>query len=144
MAIELMTPEEIHAFGVNVALEQLPQKGHTVVKAQHRIHTDPQIITRGQQGHLCFVLVRTGVYPTVGELDPKTQFRHFEHAMGLGALPAFIGIGIANADGTDTAGKSLPLRGAQFRVHFGGLLLIAGPGAYSGLSSSSVPTSLPH
>lgn len=123
MSVQFMTPQEIHAFGVTVAVEQVSAKGHVIVEVHHEFGGNPQIVTRYRK-RLNFIVVRTGVYPGVGQLPPHEHAVLCAFARQHKGLPAFVSMGIANADATDEAGKGLPIRGAQYRVHCGGLLLV--------------------
>ena len=59
---ELMTPADIHAFGIEIVFKQLEQDGWVVNSADVAadIATEPQIVA-SKDGELAFFVVRTGM-----------------------------------------------------------------------------------
>jgi len=119
-----MTREEIHDFGVQIVCEEMLKEGYEILGANPSLATTPQIVAR-KNGRLCFVVVRTDVYPKKGMLaDDRELFYNLEHAERNDAVCYFAGIGICNAaaaDAGDEAAMGVPVRDAGFYVDFDGL-----------------------
>ena len=93
----VMTREEIHDFGVQIVCEEMLKEGYEILGANPSLATTPQIVAR-KNGRLCFVVVRTDVYPRKGTLaDDRELFYNLEHAERNDAVCYFAGIGICNA-----------------------------------------------
>ena len=119
-----MTREEIHDFGVQIVYEEMVKQGYEILGANPSPAVTPQIVAR-KNGKLCFVVVRTDVYPNKGRLaDDREFFYNLEHAERNNAVCYFAGIGICNAAATDAgdeAAMGVPVRDAGFYVDFDGL-----------------------
>jgi hypothetical protein len=48
-----------------------------------------------------------------------------EHADKHGAIPYFVSVGIANADGTTEAEMAIPIKGSGFHAAYEGMIIIA-------------------
>ena len=120
----VMTREEMHDFGVQIVCEAMLQDGYEILGANPLLAATPQIVAR-KNGRLCFVVVRTDVYPRKGRLaDDRELFYNLEHAERNQAECYFAGIGICNAaaaDAGDEAAMGVPVRDAGFYVDFDGL-----------------------
>jgi len=119
-----MTSREIHEFGIQVVCEEMARDGFEIMGANPDPAMTPQIVAR-KNGRLCFVLVRTDVYPNKGKLAGDREFfQNLEHAERNGALCYFAGVGICRAGVVDSGGKegkSADARDAGFFVDFNGL-----------------------
>ncbi|HPG72099.1 MAG TPA: hypothetical protein PLT21_08690, partial [Syntrophales bacterium] len=92
-----MTREEIHDFGVQIVYEEMMKAGYEILGADPSPAVTPQIVAR-KDGQLCFVIVRTDVYPNRGKLADDREFLYnLEHAERNNALCYFAGVGICNA-----------------------------------------------
>jgi hypothetical protein len=87
----------------------------------------PQIVAR-KNGRLCFVVVRTDVYPNKGRLsDDREVFYNLEHAERNDALCYFASVGICNsaaAEAGDEKAMGVPVREGGFYVDFDGLKVL--------------------
>ena len=124
-AKEMMTPEDIHAFGVEIVFKQLEKDGWTVESADALadLRTEPQIVAN-KDGNTGFFIVRTAMYPGRGRFDEgqgafETLVRH---ARSHGADCYFAAVGIANSTGKSEEEMSIPLKGVAYHVEFDGLV----------------------
>ncbi len=122
---ELMTPADIHAFGVEILYKQLEQDGWVIDSADvlADLRTEPQLVAK-KEGELAFFIVRTDVYPKRGRFEEGTKA--FEtlvrHAKAHGASCYFASIGIANSEGETEEAMSVPVKGVGYNVQFDGLI----------------------
>lgn len=119
-----MTREEIHDFGVRIVYEEMVKDGFEILGADPSPAVTPQIVAK-KNGRLCFVVVRTDVYPNKGRIaDEREMFYNLEHAERNDAVCYFAGVGICNAAATDAgdeAAMGVPVREGGFYVDFDGL-----------------------
>ncbi|AKC82254.1 hypothetical protein IMCC26134_04770 [Verrucomicrobia bacterium IMCC26134] len=120
---QIMSREEIHAFGIEVVAKQLIKEGIVVEGINTQIGLDPQIRAR-KSGVLSFIVVRTACYPDKGMLDPDVHFQMIEYADKHQAIPYFASVGIGNATGKSDKEMSIPIKGAGFYIAYNGLLII--------------------
>src|SRR5512141_3095446 len=108
---ELMTPADIHAFGIEIVFKQLQKDGWTVESADALadMRTEPQI-TAHKDGNLGFFVVRTAMYPSRGRFDEgQDAFETLvRHAKAHGADCFFAAVGIANSTGKTEEEMSIP------------------------------------
>ena len=126
MSSELMTTNEIHAFGLQVLIKTFQEKGFAIEYAQPQKIEIPHIIAK-QNDELFFTLSSTDVYPNKGTITQKDKESLIEHAMKFSAKPACAYLGIANADGVVSKDKELcskAYKNAQFYTDFAGLEMI--------------------
>ena len=122
---ELMTPADIHAFGVEILYKQLEKDGWVIDSADvlADLKTEPQLVAKNE-GELAFFVVRTDVHPKRGRFDEGMEA--FEtlvrHAKAHGASCYFASIGIANAEGKTEEEMSVPVKGVGYNVQFDGLI----------------------
>jgi len=121
---EMMTREEIQDFGVRIVCEEMARDGYEILGANPSLAMTPQIVAR-KNGQLCFVVVRTDVYPNKGKLaDDRELFYNLEHAERNNAVCYFASIGICNsaaAEAGDEKAMGVPVREGGFYVDFDGL-----------------------
>jgi hypothetical protein len=124
---ERMTREEIQDFGVQIVYEEMARDGYEILGANPSLAMTPQIVAR-KNGRLCFVVVRTDVYPNRGELaGDKELFYNLEHAERNNAICYFAGVGICNstaAEAGDEKAMGIPVKGDGFYVDFDGLKVL--------------------
>lgn len=122
---ELMTAEDIHAFGIEIVCKQLAKDGWSVESAniEGDVRTEPQIIAN-KDGELAFFIVRTGLYPGRGRFEEGQEaFDGFvRHAASHGASCYFASVGIANSEGTNDEEMAIPVKGVAYNVEFNGLI----------------------
>ncbi len=122
---ELMTPADIHAFGVEILYKQLEQDGWVIDSADvlADIRTEPQIVAK-KEGELAFFIVRTDVHPKRGRFEEgKDAFETLvRHAKAHGASCYFASIGIANSEGETEEAMSVPVKGVGYNIQFDGLI----------------------
>lgn len=122
---ELMTPADIHAFGVEILYKQLEKDGWVIDSADvlADLKTEPQLVAK-KEGELAFFVVRTDVHPKRGRFEEGMEA--FEtlvrHAKAHGASCYFASVGIANAEGTTDEEMSVPVKGVGYNVQFDGLI----------------------
>jgi hypothetical protein len=121
---ELMTEEDVHAFGVEIVYKQLLEAGWAVesadVLADRSSH--PQIIA-SKDGETGFFIVRTAMYPGRGRIEGEEVFITLvEHASSHGASCYFASVGIANSEGKSEEDMAIPVKGVAYHVAFDGLL----------------------
>ena len=121
---EMMTWEEIQDFGVQIVYEEMARDGYEILGANPSLAMTPQIVAR-KNGRLCFVVIRTDVYPNKGRLaDDRELFYNLEHAERNNALCYFASVGICNAaaaEAGDEKAMGVPCRDGGFYVDFDGL-----------------------
>jgi hypothetical protein len=124
---ELMTREEIQDFGVQIVYEEMAKDGYEILGANPSLAMTPQIVAR-KDGRLCFVVVRTDVYPNKGKLaGDKELFYNLEHAERNDALCYFASVGICNsvaAEKGDEKAMGIPVKNGGFYVDFDGLKIM--------------------
>ncbi|MBK9162591.1 MAG: hypothetical protein IPM21_01500 [Acidobacteria bacterium] len=122
---ELMTPADIHAFGVEILYKQLETDGWVIDSADvlADIRTEPQIVAK-KEGELAFFVVRTDVHPKRGRFEEgKEAFETLVlHAKAHGASCYFASIGIANSEGETEEAMSVPVKGVGYNIQFDGLI----------------------
>lgn len=137
-----MTREEIHDFGVQVVYEEMMKAGYEILGADPSPAVTPQIVAR-KDGRLCFVVVRTDVYPNRGKLaDDRELLYNLEHAERNNALCYFAGVGICNAAATDAGDETamgVPVREGGFYVDFDGLKVMTTLGRVGAANGNGQP-----
>ena len=122
---ELMTKEDIHAFGVEIVYKQLEKDGWRMQSADVKadLRTQPQIIA-DKDGELAFFVVRTDIHPGRGRFEEGQEaFNHLvRHAKSHGASCYFASVGIANSEGETDEEMSTPVKGVAYHVQFDGLI----------------------
>ena len=124
---EQLTREEIQDFGVQIVYEEMVRDGYEILGANPSLAMTPQIVAR-KNGRLCFIVVRTDVYPNKGRLsDDREVFYNLEHAERNDALCYFASVGICNsaaAEAGDEKAMGIPVREGGFYVDFDGLKVL--------------------
>lgn len=119
----LMSPEEIHEFGIEVVFKQLQTEDYEVLSVNTELKNNPQIIAT-KNGSKAFVAIRTACYPNKGVLEESTHFNMIDLADKHDAIPYFASVGICNSNGKNEEEMSLPIKGAGFFVSYEGMLII--------------------
>lgn len=123
--LQLMTPQDIHAFGVEIVYKQLEKDGWVIESADvlADLHSEPQIVAN-KDGELAFFIVRTGMHPGRGRFDEgQDAFNHLvRHAKAHGASCYYASVGIANSEGKTDEEMSVPVKGVGYNVQFDGLV----------------------
>jgi hypothetical protein len=126
---ELMTPEEIHAFGVEIVYKQLQEGGWVPESADVYADplTQPQIVAH-KDGEVGFFVVRTDLYPKRGRIEGEEVFQTLvRHASAHGASCYFASVSIANSEGKTEEEMAIPIKGVAYHVAFDGLVRMALP-----------------
>lgn len=122
---ELMTPADIHAFGVEIVYKQLQADGWNMESADVAadLFTEPQIVAN-KDGELAFFIVRTGLYPGRGRFEEGQEAFNtlVDHAKAHGASCYFAAVGIANSEAKTEEEMSVPVKGVGFNIEFDGLV----------------------
>lgn len=127
---ELMTPAEIHAFGVEIVFKQLEEAGWTLESADVYADpaTHPQIVGH-KDGEVGFFVVRTDLYPKRGRMESEEVFQTLvRHAGSHGASCYFASVSIANSEGKTEEEMAVPVKGVAYHVAFDGLVKMELPG----------------
>lgn len=119
----LMTPEEIHGFGVEIVFNRLKKEGYEILDVNTEVGVNPQIVAK-KAGQLVFIAVRTACYPNKGQLEESVHFQMMAHANKHGAIPYLASVGIANAKAATDSEMSMPVKGAGFHAAYEGLVII--------------------
>jgi len=128
---ELMSADDIHAFGIEIVYNQLKEAGWVCesadVLADKSRH--PQIVAH-KDAELGFFVVRTAVHPERGIMESQEVFENLvRHASEHGADCYFASVSIANSEGKTEAEMCIPVKGAAYHVAFDGLVKMALPPA---------------
>ncbi len=124
---EILNDAEVHAFGIEIIGNQLKSEGFTDIEVNRDITRNPQIIAH-RKGKLCFIVVRTALYPHLGQLTDAQLIQDLvDHADRHQALCYFASLGIANADGENEQERATPLRAGRYHIAFDGLKVLTLP-----------------
>jgi len=122
---ELMTPHDVHAFGVEIVYKQLVEDGWNIESADvlADIMTEPQIVAN-KDGERAFFIVRTDIHPRRGRFEEGQQvfIDLVQHARDNGAECYYASVGIANSEGKTEEEMSVPVKGVAYNVVFEGLI----------------------
>lgn len=120
-----MTPQDIHAFGVEIVYKQLEKDGWLIESADvlADLSSEPQIVAK-KDGELAFFVIRTAVYPGRGRFNEGQEAFNtlVRHAQAHGASCYYASVGIANSEGTTDDDMSVPVKGVGYNVQFDGLV----------------------
>lgn len=123
--LELMTPQDIHAFGVEIVYKQLEKDGWLIESADvlADLRSEPQIVAK-KDGELAFFVVRTAVFPGRGRFEEGQEAFNtlVHHARTHGASCYYASVGIANSEGTTDDEMAIPVKGVGYNVQFDGLV----------------------
>lgn len=125
---QLLTEQEIHAFGIHILIKKLEEDGWIIESADPAADraTHPQIIGHNN-GEIGFFVVRTAVYPGKGRIEGEEVFQNqVRHADKHGAVCYFASLGIAS-EGESEEAKSSAVKGGHYHVSFDGLVKMAMP-----------------
>lgn len=128
----LLSPEEIHALGITMILEDLQKVDRvTITGVETRLGQEPQVVGT-RWGSPAFITVRTAMYPARPTLTADEFFLIHPLARAHGATPFFARVTLAcmfYRDGKFTTNEDLsrPLREAQYEADYRGLLLLGTP-----------------
>ena len=129
---ELMTKDDIHAFGVEIVYKQLEKDGWTIRSAdvEADLATEPQIVAE-KDGELAYFVIRTDIHPGRGRFEEgQESFNELvKHAKAHGASCYFASVGIANSEGETDEEMSTPVKGVAYHVQFDGLIRMELPEA---------------
>ncbi len=127
---ELMTPQDVHAFGVEIVYKQLVEDGWNIESADvlSDIRTEPQIVAN-KEGERAFFVVRTDVHPLRGRFEEGEQVfvDLVQHAKDNGATCYYASVGLANSEGKTEEEMSIAKKGVAYNVVFEGLIKMEMP-----------------
>jgi hypothetical protein len=127
---ELMSPQDIHAFGVEIVFKQLEKDGWVIQSADVEADrsSEPQIVA-SKDGEFAFFVVRTGVYPGRGRFEEGQEAFNaiVRRAAEHGASCYFASVGIANSNGTTEEEMAVPVKGVAYNIQFDGLIRMVLP-----------------
>lgn len=128
----MMTPLDIHAFGIEIVYKQLEKDGWRIetADAEAVMDSEPQI-TAMKDGELAFFVVRTDMYPERGKFQEGMAVYEqlVRHAKAHGATCYFASVGLANSKGKTDDEMSVPVKGVAYHVQFEGLVQMELPPA---------------
>jgi hypothetical protein len=126
---QVMTEQDIHAFGVEIVYKQLKEAGWIIESADVLANraTHPQIVAH-RDGEIGFFVVRTDMHPARGRIEGEDVFQTLvRHAGAHGANCYFASVSIANSEGKTDEEMAVPLKGVAYHVAFDGLVKMALP-----------------
>jgi len=113
--------DEINHFGLRYVYGQLIKEGYEVLNIRPEPDLDPQILAK-KEGQMIFIVVRTEVYPEVGDMPSIYRIKQIrDHAEKHQALTKFVSMGIMNANAKTEEEKSILYKGGEFYVNYSGL-----------------------
>lgn len=116
-----LTSQEVIEFGLRYVYGQLVKDGYEVLSVRPEPEVDPQILAKKDE-QLYFIVVRTAVYPEVGDLPSISNINQIrDHAEKHQAKSKFVSIGLINAEAKDEDEKSKLRKGGEFGVNYSGL-----------------------
>lgn len=121
---QLMSPLDIHAFGIEVVSGQLEKADWVIssIDALCEMTREPQIVA-SLNGEQAMFVVRTAMYPERGKIEGEGVFRHFaKMAKEQGMSCYFASVSIANSKGETDEEMSTPIKGVAYHVAFDGLV----------------------
>lgn len=126
----LMSPAELHTFGIEVIFEHLQEnEGVTVETVNDEIGRDPQIVGK-RQGKPAFIFVRTALYPDKGAVSDQEFMRLLAWANKHNATAYFASVGLCCTNYPDRSAVtnekewSLPIKDAGFAIAYEGLIVM--------------------
>ena len=122
--LKIMTSQEIHDFGIQIASGLLEDEGYEIQSVNKELGLNPQIIAK-KENHSAYIAIRTGCYPGEGQLEESDHSKMKELAELVGAVPFFGSVGIANSDSKTEEGMGIPVKGAGFNAKWSGLKKIS-------------------
>jgi len=118
---QLLSRAEVVQFGLRHVYGQLIKEGYEVLNVRPEPDVDPQILAQKEE-QMIFVVVRTEVYPEIGDLPSINKIKLIrEHAEKHHALAKFVSIGLMNASAKTEDEKSKLYKGGEFYVNYSGL-----------------------
>ena len=118
---QLLSKQEVIEFGLRYAYGALSKDGFEILSVRPEPEIDPQIVAK-KDDQLYFIVVRTEVFPEVGDLPSLSRINLIrEHAQKHQALAKFISIGLMNAEAKNEDDKSQLHKGGEFYVNYSGL-----------------------
>ncbi|NLN87023.1 MAG: hypothetical protein GX133_05385 [Syntrophomonadaceae bacterium] len=120
----LISPQEVHDFGIEVVVEHMEQDGYQDFKVCNLLNTDPQI-RAVKDGQTINVIVRTAMFPGHAQLVQRDSVQHaLDNARSKGELCCFAGVELYRACTPNEMKTPRPLRevgGTGFYIYYGGL-----------------------
>jgi len=117
----LLSEEELVQFGLRYTYGQLIKEGYEVLTVRPETDVDPQILAK-KKDQLIFIVVRTAVFPEVGDLPSINRIKQIRaHAEKHQAITKFVSIGLMNAAAKTDEDKSKLYKGGEFYVNYSGL-----------------------
>ncbi|OYT17787.1 MAG: hypothetical protein B7C24_00560 [Bacteroidetes bacterium 4572_77] len=118
---QILSAQEIIDFGLRHMYGRLIKEGFEVLNVRPEPEIDPQILAKKDQ-ELYFIIVRTDVYPAVGDMPSISRISQIKsHAKKHQAKTKFASIGLQNAQAKNEADKSILIKGGEFYVNYSGL-----------------------
>ncbi len=122
--LRLMSPQEIHDFGIEIVVEHMEQAGYQDFKVCSLLNTDPQI-RAVKDGQTINVIVRTAMFPGHAQLVQRDSVQQtLDNARSKGELCCFAAVELYRADNPDKKKAHWTLRevgGDHFYINYGGL-----------------------
>jgi hypothetical protein len=117
---EIMTKEELHAFGVGVLVGFFHNQRGKLFRCNHNISNDyPHIVVESPKDGLLYVWVKTEMYPIIPSIvSIENQEEVVNLANQFNAIPVFAGIRLTCIS---TEENNVPIFGAKYIVEFTGL-----------------------
>ena len=126
----LMSPDELHEFGIDTILPYVEKEGVSIESVNVDLKSNPQIVGRRWE-KLAFIYVRTDCYPLRGQLTDEEFHRELAWADSHQAIPFFASVGILcsnfpdKTEVTTPEHMSQPYRHAGFDISYPGLKIMS-------------------
>lgn len=120
---DLMTPEEIHDFGVEIVASSLDKDGYKIHNYNPRLGSYPSIIAE-KDNKVIAVVVMADVAPNIPQMRLTDKFGILGFCDGYDTIPCFAPVSIGSTDG-ERFDKSLALIGDGYYARYEGLQYIS-------------------
>lgn len=119
---QVLTPEEMHAFGTKVVADYLGSVGMEVLNISQDPQTDPQIYAL-KDGRTAALIVRVAAYPSKGALDETEEqvSALIDDCCERDYDLYFASVGLANANARNDYERGALLRSGSYHVAFSGI-----------------------
>lgn len=119
---QVLTPEEMHAFGTKIVADHLGSVGMEILNISKDPQTDPQIYAL-KDGRTAALLIRVAAYPNKGVLDESEEqvSALIDDCCERDYDLYFASVGLANANARNDYERGALLRNGSYHVSFSGV-----------------------
>lgn len=120
---DLMTPEDIHDFGVEVVAGCLKRDGYKILEYNPTYGVFPSIVAENED-EVVAVIVQSDIAPNIPKLKLTDKFGIMGYCTGFSTKPCFASVSFGSVD-PERFDKSIALIGDGFHARFTGLEYIS-------------------